>query len=72
MAHTFKKFFIFLSGSIVLLAGIALLFLPGPAMLVIPLGLAILATEFKWAKDALKKVGDQVKRFKKEKPAEKP
>jgi hypothetical protein len=29
--------------------------LPGPAFIVIPLGLAILATEFVWAKKLLKK-----------------
>ena len=33
-----------------LLIGLALLVLPGPAFVVIPLGLAILSTEFMWAK----------------------
>ena len=37
-------------GALVLLMGVALVFLPGPAVLVIPLGVAILATEFHWAK----------------------
>ena len=37
-------------GSLVLLSGVALVFLPGPAIVVIPLGVAILATEFHWAK----------------------
>lgn len=36
-------------GITVLLIGVVLLVLPGPAMLVIPVGLAILATEFVWA-----------------------
>ena len=36
-------------GGSVLLLGIALLVLPGPAFLVIPAGLAILAMEFAWA-----------------------
>lgn len=43
-------------GGTVLLIGIALMVLPGPAFLVIPLGLAILATEFVWAKRWLQKV----------------
>ena len=43
-------------GITVLLIGIALLVLPGPAFLVIPLGLAILATEYAWARRWLKKV----------------
>jgi tellurite resistance protein TerC len=37
-------------GTTVLLIGIALLVLPGPAFVVIPVGLAILATEFAWAR----------------------
>ena len=40
---------ILLLGSSVLLLGIAMLVLPGPAILVIPVGLAILAVEFTWA-----------------------
>ena len=36
-------------GGTILLIGLALLVLPGPAFVVIPVGLAILATEFVWA-----------------------
>ena len=42
-------------GVTVLLIGIALLVLPGPAFIVIPIGLAILATEYAWARRWLKK-----------------
>jgi tellurite resistance protein TerC len=42
-------------GATVLLIGIALLVLPGPAFVVIPLGLAILAAEYAWARRWLKK-----------------
>ena len=42
-------------GFTVLLFGIALIVLPGPAFIVIPLGLAILATEFMWARSLLQK-----------------
>ena len=42
-------------GFTVLLIGIAMVVLPGPAIVVIPLGLAILATEFVWAKCLLDK-----------------
>jgi tellurite resistance protein TerC len=42
-------------GATVLLIGVALLVLPGPAFIVIPLGLAILATEYAWARRWLKK-----------------
>ena len=34
--------------------GVALIVLPGPSVLVIPLGLAILATEFLWARQFLR------------------
>lgn len=42
-------------GGTVLLLGLALLVLPGPAFIVIPAGLAILATEFVWARRWLRK-----------------
>lgn len=42
-------------GATVLLIGIALLVLPGPAFVVIPIGLGILATEYAWARRWLKK-----------------
>ena len=48
-----KKFFIAVIGSTVVLFGVLLLVLPGPGVLVIAGGLAILATEFLWAKRAL-------------------
>ena len=43
-------------GVTVLLIGTALLVLPGPAFIVIPIGLAILATEYAWARRWLRKV----------------
>ena len=50
-----KKVIIAITGGTVLLVGIAMIVLPGPALIVIPAGLAILATEFLWARRALKK-----------------
>ena len=44
-----RKVAILVVGTIVVLAGIALLALPGPGMLVIIVGLVILAQEFDWA-----------------------
>jgi tellurite resistance protein TerC len=43
-------------GGTVLLIGIALLVLPGPAFVVIPVGLAILGAEFAWARQWLRRV----------------
>jgi uncharacterized protein (TIGR02611 family) len=45
-----KKIVIGLIGGLVLAVGIAMIVLPGPAFVVIPAGLAILATEFHWAR----------------------
>lgn len=42
-----------LIGSVFILAGIAMIALPGPAFIFIPLGIAILSLEFAWAKRAL-------------------
>jgi len=45
-------------GFTVVLAGLAMVVLPGPAIIVIPLGLAILATEFVWAKRLMARFTD--------------
>ena len=46
-------------GFTLLLAGIAMLVAPGPAFVVIPIGLAILSLEFTWAETALEKSLEQ-------------
>lgn len=46
-------------GFTVLLGGLAMLVLPGPAFLVIPIGLAILALEFTWAETMLERAIEQ-------------
>lgn len=45
-----KRIFIAIIGGTVVLIGIAMIVLPGPAIVVIPAGVAILATEFIWAR----------------------
>jgi tellurite resistance protein TerC len=51
-----KKFFITVLGGAMVLIGIAMIFLPGPAFVMIPAGLAILATQYQWARRWLNKV----------------
>lgn len=51
-----RRLVVLVVGGTVVLAGLALLVLPGPAMVVLPLGLAILATEFAWARRLLHRV----------------
>lgn len=50
-----RQLFILLIGLTVLLLGIVMIVLPGPAILIIPLGLAILGIEFAWARRWLAK-----------------
>lgn len=59
-----KRIIIAVIGFTVLLIGIAMIVLPGPAVLVIPAGLAILATEFVWAGRLLKRLKDKLHRSK--------
>lgn len=54
-----KRLIILIVGGTVVLIGIAMIVLPGPAIIVIPAGLAILATEFVWARKLLKKVKEK-------------
>jgi hypothetical protein len=49
-----RKFIVALFGGTVLLVGIALLVLPGPGLPIVAAGIAILATEFLWARRALR------------------
>ena len=50
-----RKFLVALIGSTILLIGLALVVLPGPAVVVIPVGLAILASEFAWARRIIRR-----------------
>ncbi|MEL7186976.1 MAG: PGPGW domain-containing protein [Pseudomonadota bacterium] len=49
-------------GMTVLLIGMVLIVTPGPAMLVIPAGLAILSLEFAWARRWLRKIRETISR----------
>ena len=41
--------------SVLVVIGVALIVLPGPAFIVIPIGLSILASEFIWAQRVIKR-----------------
>jgi uncharacterized protein (TIGR02611 family) len=56
-----RKAIVGVIGFTVLLIGVAMTVLPGPAIVVIPLGLAILATEFVWAQRMLKRAQEMMK-----------
>lgn len=50
-----KRVVVLIVGGTVVLLGVALIFLPGPAFIVIPAGLGILAVEFEWARRWLRR-----------------
>jgi tellurite resistance protein TerC len=51
-----RKLAIATIGASIVLLGVAMLVLPGPAILMIPLGLAVLAVEFAWARRWLERL----------------
>jgi len=57
-----RKLAIATIGASVVALGVAMLVLPGPAIIVIPLGLAVLAVEFAWARRWLERLRDGSRR----------
>lgn len=57
--RSLRKLAVAALGGATLLAGCALLVLPGPAFVVIPIGLTILGLEFAWARRWLGAVRDR-------------
>ncbi len=60
-----KRLIVIVIGFTILAAGVAMIVLPGPAIVVIPVGLAILATEFIWAKKLLVMVKERISNMRK-------
>lgn len=58
-----KRLIIAVIGFTVLAIGIMMIALPGPAIVVIPLGLGILATEFIWARRLLGLLKERLERY---------
>jgi protein-S-isoprenylcysteine O-methyltransferase Ste14 len=54
-----KKFAVTILGAVLLLAGLAMMVLPGPGIVVIVAGLAVLATEYVWARSLLDRARTQ-------------
>ena len=50
-----RKLIVAVIGVTILLLGVVMVVLPGPAFIVIPAGLGILATEFAWARRAVRR-----------------
>jgi uncharacterized protein (TIGR02611 family) len=54
-----KRIAVAVVGFTVLAVGVAMIVLPGPAFIVIPVGLGILSIEFAWARRWLRKVKEK-------------
>ena len=55
-----RRIVIGIVGATVLLFGVVMLVTPGPALVVIPVGLAILSIEFTWARSWLKRLRESI------------
>lgn len=55
-----RRIAIALAGTTVLLIGIVMIVTPGPAIVFIPIGLAILGLEFAWARSWLRRVRESI------------
>jgi len=68
--RTIRRILVAIIGGTVLLLGLALIVLPGPAFIVIPAGLAILAIEFAWARHWLEKTRAFITRARPQRPGQ--
>ena len=55
-----RRIAVLVVGSTVLAVGVVMIVAPGPAIVVIPVGLAILGVEFAWAKSWLRKLRESI------------
>jgi len=56
-----KRLIVTIFGVTILVIGIAMIVLPSPAIVIIPVALGILATEFAWARRVLKIVRERMR-----------
>jgi tellurite resistance protein TerC len=55
-----RRIVVFVVGATVVIVGIVMIVTPGPAFVVIPVGLAILSIEFAWARLWLKHIRERI------------
>jgi uncharacterized protein (TIGR02611 family) len=63
LPHPLRWIIVAIVGSTIVLLGIIFLFIPGPGLPMIVLGVAILATEFAWAKVVYGRIKDETDKF---------
>ncbi len=60
--HLLKRFAVTIVGGALLVVGVAMMILPGPGILLIVAGLAVLATEYVWARTLLVRAKKQAQK----------
>lgn len=60
--RTARKVVVAVLGVTLLIVGVAMIVLPGPALIVIPMGLAVLSLEFAWARRWLRRARAMARR----------
>ena len=70
LPKTLRRLLVGIIGGTIVLIGIALIVLPGPAFIVIPLGLLILGSEFAWARRLLRRAKEMIGRVRGQRPDE--
>lgn len=63
ITSTVRKVAVLIGGGLLTLVGIILLFIPGPGLVLIFAGLALLATEYPWARRRLDEMKDRAHRL---------
>jgi uncharacterized protein (TIGR02611 family) len=58
-----QKFAVTVLGGIILIAGVIMLVTPGPGLVTIAVGLAVLGSEYHWARRLLARVRGRIRRL---------
>ena len=66
LPKTLRRVVVGVIGSTIVVIGVALLVLPGPAFIVIPLGLLVLGSEFAWARRLLHRAKEMIGKVRRE------
>ncbi len=61
--NSMRKLVVLVVGVALLVIGAAMIVLPGPALVVLPLGLAVLGAEFPWARRLLRFILERFRAF---------
>ena len=69
LSKPLRKLMVGVIGLTILLLGVAMVVLPGPALIVIPIGLGILATEFAWARRTIRRARVMIAKARGREPA---